>query len=151
MRWPGYTTRSHARGVRALHVFTGREKAGTALPPVRGQLILRWCARIISLLILGFVLSFLLFSGIDLSAMGSLEWVLMSFMAATCFGLILAWRWEGWGGALSLLGLGAFHLTNWSASGSWPGGWAFPVLALPGALFVAARLVGARWRRHQLR
>ncbi len=151
MRWPGYTTRSHARGVRPLHVFTGRELAGTALPPVRGQLILRWCARITSLLVLAFLLSFFIGEGIDPSTMRPLEWALMAFMATACVGMIMAWRWEGWGGALSLLGIGAFHLTEWSVSGSWPGGWAFPILALPGSLFVAARLVGTRARRNQPR
>ena len=145
MRRRGYTTPAHR--LRPLHVFTGRESAGTALPPVRTQLILRWCARATSVLVLGFVAAFLIGNGLDLTALRPLEWTLMGLLAGTCLGLVLAWRWEGWGGALSLVCLGGFHLVQWASTGIWPGGWAFPVVALPGVLFVAARLRGFANRR----
>ena len=142
MRRPSYTTRAHSRGLRPLHVFTGRDSGGSLAPPVRSQLVLRWSARAASALVLGFVVAFLLGDGLDLGALPARERLLFGLLAGTCLGLVVAWRWEGWGGALSLVCLGAFFLSEWSATGTWPGGWAFPVLALPGALFVAARLVG---------
>ena len=145
-RW-GYKTRAHARGLRPLHVFTGREAAGTSLPPVRSQLILRWSARATSLLVLGFLAAIVIGTGLDLASLQPRERVLMLLLLGTCLGLVLAWRWEGWGGALSLVCLGAFHLAEWAATGRWPGGWAFPVLALPGVLFVAARIAGLRPRQ----
>jgi hypothetical protein len=130
--------------MRALHVFQGRERGGTLHPPVRSQLILRWSARASSALVLGFLGAFFVGVGLDTSLMRSLDWILMFLLALMGVGLLLAWRWEGWGGGLALLALGAFFLTEWSASGSWPHGWAFPSLALPGVLFVASRVVGAR-------
>ena len=148
MRRPGYTTRAHARGLRPLHVFTGRDRGGTLVPPVRSQLILRWSARATSVLVLGFIAAFLLGSGLDTGSLQPREWALLGLLAGTCLGLVLAWRWEGWGGALSLVCLGGFHLAEWAATGRWPGGWAFPVLALPGVLFIAARVAGVRTRRN---
>ena len=143
MRRSAHTTRSHGGGLHPLHVFSGRKNAGTLLPPVRSQLILRWSARACSVLVLGSLLAFAIGTRLDLSALQGRERLLMGLLGGTCLGLLLAWRWEGWGGALSLLSLGTFHLVEWAATGRWPGGWAFPVLAMPGALFVSARLVGA--------
>lgn len=144
MRRQGHTGRTHGRGIRALHVFQGRDQGGTLNPPVRSELILRWSARASSALVLGFLCTFLVLAGFDTSLMSTLDWILMLLLALMGVGLLLAWRWEGWGGGLALLALGSFFLTEWATSGTWPTGWAFPSLALPGALFVAARLVGAR-------
>jgi len=130
-----------------LHVFQGRDWGGTLNPPVRSQLILRWSARASSALVLGFLGAFLVGVGLDTSLMRTLDWILMVLLALMGVGLVLAWRWEGWGGALALVALGSFFLTEWSSSGSWPTGWAFPSLALPGVLFIAARVVGARASR----
>jgi len=149
MRRLGHTRRTHARGRRALHVFTGREAAGRANPPVAVQLILRWSARASSLLVLVFLLAFLFGTNLNLARLRPLEGVLLLFLLILCAGLVLAWRWEGWGGGIALVALGGFHLVEWTFSGSWPGGWAFPALALPGMLFVASRLVGVRARQPQ--
>jgi hypothetical protein len=147
MRRHGHTGRTHGRGARPWHVFQGRDRGGTLLPPVRSQIILRWSARASSALVLGFLGAFLVGAGLDTGALRGLDWLLMALLALMGVGLLLGWRWEGWGGALALVALGAFFLVEWSTSGSWPGGWAFPSLALPGVLFVASRLVGARAAR----
>ena len=146
MRRQGHTGRSHGRGMRVLHVFQGRDQGGTLHPPVRSVLILRWSARASSALVLGFVGAFFVGAGLDTSIMRTLDWILLLFLALMGVGLLLAWRWEGWGGGLALVALGAFFLTEWATSGSWPQGWAFPSLALPGVLFVAARVVEASHR-----
>jgi len=134
----------HSRGARVLHVFQGRDRGGTLYPPVRSQLILRWSARASSALVLGFLGAILVGAGLDTSLMNTLDWILMGLLVLMGAGLLLAWRWEGWGGALALVALGTFFLTEWAASGDWPLGLAFPSLAVPGVLFVASRVVGAR-------
>lgn len=149
MRRTGHARRAHPRGLRALHVFTGRDRAGSANPPVAVQLILRWSARASSMLVLGFLLASLFGTDLNLAALGKLEAVLLVCLLTLGAGLVVAWRWEGWGGSIALIALGCFFLVQWSVSGSWPGGWAFPALAVPGVLFVASRLFGARRRRPQ--
>ncbi len=146
MRRTGHTRRSHARGLRALHVFTGREGAGSANPPVAVQLILRWSARASSLLVLGLLLASLFGTDLNLKQLGRLEALLLLCLLTLCAGLAMAWRWEGWGGSIALIAMGSFFLLEWSVSGSWPGGWTFPALAVPGVLFVASRLCSARTR-----
>jgi hypothetical protein len=54
-------------------------------------------------------------------------------------GLWVGWRWEGLGGILVVAGVAGFYLLHFALTGfgQFPRGWAFPVLALPGLLFLA--------------
>ena len=56
-----------------------------------------------------------------------------------CLSLLAAWRWEGLGGAVSVLGLVGFYLVEWVSSGSFPRGWALALMAVPGVLFLLFR------------
>jgi hypothetical protein len=49
-------------------------------------------------------------------------------------GLILAWRWEGWGGGLTVAGTVAFYVTWW-LHGTSPRGPFLVLVAAPGLLF----------------
>ena len=54
---------------------------------------------------------------------------------AVLVGLILAWRWEGLGGSLTVGGLAAFYVTWW-LHGKHPRGPFFLLVAAPGFLFL---------------
>jgi hypothetical protein len=54
-------------------------------------------------------------------------------------GLILAWRWEGLGGNITVAGFAAFYLTWW-LSGRFPSGPFFALIAAPGFLFLVCWL-----------
>ena len=143
MRRSASSSRLRPRGgVRRLHVLAARSQAGTLQPPVQVRLVLRWSARATSLCVLGLLALFAVGAKIDLAALAPVDWIQMLFFLWTAVGMILAWRGEARGGMLSLLGLFAFHLTEWSTSGRWPRGWALPALAVPGLLFLASAWVG---------
>lgn len=79
----------------------------------------------------------------DLGALSSIEWIMMLLLSWTSVGLILAWRWEARGGAMSLASVVALHILGWTTD-SLPLGWALPAFALPGLLFVASSHVARR-------
>ena len=59
-------------------------------------------------------------------------------LLAMLAGFLLAW-WHGvYGGMVSLAGIVAFYVWNFAASGSFPGGWVFPLCFLPGMLQLSA-------------
>jgi hypothetical protein len=72
------------------------------------------------------------------------EWILFGFFpGGVCLGEALAWRWEGWGGVLTVGSLAAFYALHRLWWGYFPHGFAFLTLAGPGFLF----LMSSRWRR----
>ena len=108
---------------------------------------LRRIARVWSLVSIGFVL--LIFVGQALTSttqtmVAASELVGLAFFPiGVCFGAILAWRREALGGSICLLSLFAFYAWCRVATGRFPGGPYFALIALPGALFLAASLL---WR-----
>jgi hypothetical protein len=53
-------------------------------------------------------------------------------------GFLLAWWYGVYGGIMSLVGIAAFYVWNFAASGHFPGGWVFPLCFLPGMLKLTA-------------
>lgn len=110
--------------------------------PEKVTLAIRWIARVWSIASIGFVL--LMVVGEVLSPHAPLsatirDWAgLFFFPFGTCLGLILAWRWEGLGGAIASGSLIGFYLIMWMMDGRWPGGPYFALVAAPGILFLAA-------------
>jgi hypothetical protein len=111
-------------------------------------LAIRWLARIWSIASIGFVL---------LIVVGELiyphspppttirDWVgLILFPFGTCLGLVLAWRWEGVGGAIAAGSLLGFYLVMWMIDGQLPRGPYFALVGTPGILFLAA-WAGDHW------
>ncbi len=102
---------------------------------------LRWSARVLSILAVGIVLLFAFGEGLNLSQFTPRELVLFAFFPlGVCLGMIVAWRWEGLGGGITMASLAAFYLVNHLSSSSFPRGFAFVALAAPGLLFLVCWL-----------
>ena len=98
---------------------------------------LRWSARVLSILAVGIVLMFAFGEGLNLSHFTAQELVLFVFFPlGVCLGMVVAWRWEGLGGGITMASLAAFYLVNRLSSSSFPRGFAFGALAAPGFLFL---------------
>ncbi len=75
--------------------------------------------------------------GLHPTLMSHTETLMLVALFVSLAGLVLGWRHEGLGGALSVAGMLAFYMLNYTASGRWPGGFVFPLLFVPGLLFLA--------------
>jgi hypothetical protein len=99
--------------------------------------VLRWIARILSVLSLGFVLLFLFGEG-DFSQIGLITWyewlLIVCFPVGLYTGMVLAWRWERQGSLISIAFLLLFYLLD----GFEP---IFFILTLPSFCFLAAHLL----------
>lgn len=104
--------------------------------------VLRWAARIASLVSLGVLVLFLLGSHFDPRRLTSTEVLLFVFFPlGLAVGMLLGWRREGLGGGIALVSLGMFYAIHVLDRSSPPGGWAFGVLALPAVLFLVSHAV----------
>jgi len=116
--------------------------------PDTAALIVRWIARIWSIVSVGFVLLFLV--GEILSPHAShpstpQEWAgLLLFPLGTCVGMALAWRWEGVGGCVTAGSLLAFYVLLRVVDGRFPRGPYFALVAAPGGLFLLSWALAAR-------
>lgn len=112
-------------------------------PSARG---LRRLARLWSLATFAFLLLFLIGEGLSGPRVmpTTMEWIgLLFFPIGLLLGLLLAWRWEGLGGAIAVGSFLLFYLWIRFEAGRWPGGPYFALLAAPGLLF----LLVAGWER----
>jgi len=104
--------------------------------------VVRWSARILSVLSVGIVLLFAFGEGMNLLHFTALEVALFVFFPlGVCLGMIVAWRWEGLGGSITVGSLAAFYLVHRLSSPSFPRGFAFVALAAPGFLFLLCGLL----------
>lgn len=100
-------------------------------------LTLQWSARMLSLAGLAGVIVILIGErGFNPLAMTFQESSLMALFWVAMIGLLVAWRWEIAGGALNVGGIVLFYAAHWAFTASFPRGWAFLCLALPGVLFL---------------
>ena len=99
--------------------------------------VVRWIARLGSLASLGFIGMFA-FGGSEPAVWPTAnEWLgLACFPIAVCLGMIAAWRWEAIGGLISLAGLAAFYVWEYSVSGNLGAGPWFLILTSPAVLFL---------------
>jgi len=117
--------------------------------PLTAILAIRWIARIWSIASVGFVL---------LIVVGELVYPhapppsafrdlvgLFFFPFGTCVGMILAWRWEGVGGGITVGSILAFYAALRVMDGRFPRGPYFALVAAPGVLFLLSwATAGAR-------
>ena len=103
--------------------------------------VVRWIARVSS----GFAaaLILLIFIGDGLAEgfepvlhLTGREGAMMVAFVAVWLGLLLGWKWEFYGGLLSVCGVVAFYLADYLFSGTFPGGPFILIFASPGLLFL---------------
>jgi hypothetical protein len=58
------------------------------------------------------------------------------FPLGVSLGMLVAWRWEGLGGGITVASLIAFYLVHFLQSSQFPRGLAFVTVAAPGFLFL---------------
>jgi hypothetical protein len=99
---------------------------------------LRWAARLSSLALAGLVVLFAIGEGFNPTKFKPSELALTVPFGLCWLGLCLGWRWEKWGGLLAVGGVAGFYMVHFAVTGfgRFPRGWAFPLLAAPGVLFL---------------
>ncbi len=103
--------------------------------------VLRWSARGLSILAVSIVLLFAFGEGLNLAHFTNRELTLFLFFPlGVCLGMIVAWRWEGSGGGITIASVAAFYLLHRLQSSNFPRGFAFLALAAPGLLFILCSL-----------
>ena len=113
--------------------------------PKKSVLIARWVARLGSLASLGFLLLFFFGEEMDVAALTATEiWGLIFFPLGITVGMLLGWRWEIFGGSVTVLSLLAFYKVMYAANGEFPDGLWFLIFALPGFLFLYCGLSDRR-------
>ena len=101
---------------------------------------LRRGARAVALVMVAIVLAFVIGEGVPFSRLTPLEWLGMIGMAAICVGLLLGFKREIEGGVVALAGLAVIAGIELAVHQRLPGGWVWPVLAIPGALYLVVGL-----------
>lgn len=99
---------------------------------------LRLVARAASIVCLAIIFLFFVGEGMNFSQIAFKEWIgLLFFPVGVFVGLVLAWREEGLGGAISVVSIPAFYLIyGWLLNGNIKQGWAFLPFLVPGVLFL---------------
>jgi hypothetical protein len=106
--------------------------------------VIRWIARMWGSAIVALVVLFAVMHAVspDAPPPTTSEWVGLAFFPmGVCAGLVLAWRWEGLGGGISVGSYAAFYAWMFVSGGGFPSGPYFSLAAVPGALFVLCRLL----------
>jgi hypothetical protein len=116
------------------------------------HLLVRWAARVTSLLLFGLVVVIVIGQGGPPNIFSQptpvqLEFIAMGLML---LGFAVGWVREGLGGLLVLLGLAAFNAVELAVN-SRPALGAFPLFAVPGVLFLVSALLGRRDRQQPAR
>lgn len=84
---------------------------------------LRWSARVWSILAVGLVLLFAFGKGMNLAHFTVRDLVLFGFFPlGVCLRMVVAWRWEGLGGGITVASLTAFYLMHFLQSSHFPRG-----------------------------
>ncbi|MFQ6058917.1 MAG: hypothetical protein ACE5MB_08595, partial [Anaerolineae bacterium] len=112
----------------------------------RGVTAIRWSARLWSIASVGFVLLMFVGSalaeGFNPAQFAFRDLVgLFFFPFGVCLGMILAWRWEGLGGGMTVGSLLAFYAALRVMDGRFPQGPWFALVAAPGVLFLMCWLL----------
>ena len=100
---------------------------------------LRWAARLTSIVCLAIIFFFFIGEGVDYRTIDAKEWIgILFFPLGVFIGLVLAWREEGLGGAISIISISAFYIIyGLLLNGKFWQGWAFLPFLVPGILFLA--------------
>jgi hypothetical protein len=109
---------------------------------------LRWTARLLAAaLVTLIVVIFVGQAGFNPMRFRAVEAVQMTFFLTECLGMVLAWRWPLLGGALATGALLHFFAVELAVTGHFPRGWVFPLMLVPGILFLVSGGLKALRRR----
>jgi hypothetical protein len=107
----------------------------------RGVTVLRWMAKVWSIASIGFLLLMFIGSGLE-EGFNPAQFAFRDLVGLFFFpfgvglGMIVAWRWEGLGGAITVGSLLAFCAALRVLDGRFPRGPWFALVAAPGVLFL---------------
>ena len=123
----------------------------TYAPIQYSTIIVRWIARIWGLASILLLLAFLFGEGLAFTQITPVEWIqLLLFPFGVMVGLLIAWRWEGAGGALTVMSFILFYLLHYLIAGNLPRGPYFGLVAAPGLLFLMCWMLSRRSSRPDL-
>jgi hypothetical protein len=98
--------------------------------------IIRWVARIIALFLAIVIVIFVSGTGVNLAHLQAGELARAASFFLAWLGLILAWRWDGIGGALIIAGILLFYVLDYFVTGSVLRFWLFLIFFLPGVMLL---------------
>lgn len=103
------------------------------------RFIVRWLARVLSLVSIGWVLFFLVGEGLNPGALKLKDIVLLAcFPVGISVGMLIAWRRELLGSLVTLASLGLFYLIHFLLFEYLPKGPAFLFFASPAIVFLVS-------------
>ena len=112
---------------------------------MRAASILKWLGRILSLVLIGFLVMMLTGEGMEFGKLSTLEMILMAFFpVGGTVGFVISWWRELPGAVVTLAGLGGFYLVHLFGSDGWPRGPYFVIFAVPSFLFLASSFLKRR-------
>lgn len=114
----------------------------------KAVIIIRWVARVISVILILFILGFAIQQKLNPFTMGSHELILTISFAVMWLGFVIAWFREGLGGFLIIAGILSFYLFSFIFSGFLPQGLPLVILLTPGVLFLIVWLRDKSNSRH---
>ena len=104
--------------------------------------MLKWIARLTALLLALIILVIFIgelaseeFQGFSLR-----ESLMMLAFFTVWLGYLIGWKLERPGGVMILAGIAAFYLLDYLFSGSFPSGPVFPLMGIPGILYILSSL-----------
>jgi hypothetical protein len=110
----------------------------------------RWVGRLLAVVALAIIAAFMLgISGMHLFQVNPQETILMVPFLTAALGLLIGLHRELLGGTLAVGSMLGFYWLDYRVSGSFPQGWTFAFIALPGVCFLAASFFDACKRRHE--
>jgi len=120
-------------------------------PRKRSLTVIRWVARLWSIASLLFILAFIVGESLHPTTTAPITLRdlvgLLFFPTGVCLGMILAWRWEGLGGAITVFSLLAFYAALCVMDGKFPRGPWFALVAAPGIPFLVCWLLSRGVRK----
>jgi len=123
----------------------GKAMSSHHLSPSGLEAGLLWTARLLAAILVGLVLViFLGNGGFNPLALRPVEAIQMTLFLTTCIGLVIAWRWPLTGGAISTVGILLFFAIEFVVAGRFPKGPVFPLMLLPGILFLLSSFLKRR-------
>jgi len=111
--------------------------------------VIRWTAKLTSLLSIGILLLFFIGEGFNPTKLSLKEWMFFLFFPlGVILGLLIGWKKEFIGSLIAILSLTAFCLLE-TINGGFPG-LAFFVFASPGLLFLISHFVTCKLDEHKI-